>query len=67
MARALRCRPFVMADVVASTCIDVKDGACQEACRVESIYAGGRMMYIQPDECIDCGLSRLPGRRDFRQ
>jgi hypothetical protein len=28
MARALRCRTFVMAYVIASTCIDVKDGAC---------------------------------------
>jgi NAD-dependent dihydropyrimidine dehydrogenase PreA subunit len=45
-----------MAYVIASTCIDVKDGACQEVCPVECIYEGGRMMYIQPDECIDCGL-----------
>jgi NAD-dependent dihydropyrimidine dehydrogenase PreA subunit len=47
---------IVMAYVIASTCIDVKDGACQDVCPVESIYEGGRMMYIQPDECIDCGL-----------
>ncbi|HEV7718559.1 MAG TPA: ferredoxin [Arsenicitalea sp.] len=45
-----------MAYVIASTCIDVKDGACQEVCPVESIYEGGRMMYIHPDECINCGL-----------
>jgi NAD-dependent dihydropyrimidine dehydrogenase PreA subunit len=45
-----------MAYVIASTCIDVKDGACQEACPVECIYEGGRMMYIQPHECVDCGL-----------
>jgi NAD-dependent dihydropyrimidine dehydrogenase PreA subunit len=45
-----------MAYVIASTCIDVKDGACQEVCPVECIYEGGRMMYIQPDECISCGL-----------
>jgi len=56
MARALRRRKLVMAYVIASTCIGVKDGACQEACPVECIYEGGRMMYIQPDECIDCGL-----------
>jgi Fe-S-cluster-containing hydrogenase component 2 len=42
--------------VIASACIDVKDGACQDVCPVESIYQGGRMMYIQPGECIDCGL-----------
>jgi len=23
---------------------------------VECIYEGGRMMYIQPDECINCGI-----------
>ena len=45
-----------MAYVIASACIDVKDGACQDVCPVECIYEGGRMMYIQPDECIDCGL-----------
>jgi ferredoxin len=45
-----------MSYVIASTCIDVKDGACQDVCPVECIYEGARMMYIQPDECIDCGL-----------
>jgi Fe-S-cluster-containing hydrogenase component 2 len=45
-----------MTYVIASACIDVKDGACQDVCPVESIYQGGRMMYIQPEECIDCGL-----------
>ena len=45
-----------MTYVIASACIDVKDGACQDVCPVECIYEGGRMMYIQPDECIDCGL-----------
>jgi NAD-dependent dihydropyrimidine dehydrogenase PreA subunit len=45
-----------MAYIVAASCIDVKDGACQDVCPVECIYEGGRMMYIQPDECIDCGL-----------
>ena len=42
--------------VVTSTCIDVKDGICQKVCPVECIYEGGRMMYIQPDECIGCGI-----------
>lgn len=45
-----------MTYLVASTCIDVKDGACQEVCPVDCIYEGGRMMYIQPTECINCGL-----------
>jgi Fe-S-cluster-containing hydrogenase component 2 len=45
-----------MAYVVASSCIDVKDGACQEVCPVDCIYEGGRMMYIHQEECISCGL-----------
>ncbi|MGL1659460.1 indolepyruvate ferredoxin oxidoreductase subunit alpha, partial [Vibrio parahaemolyticus] len=32
------------------------DGACQTVCPVECIYEGGRMMYIHPDECINCGI-----------
>jgi len=42
--------------VIAAPCIDVKDGACVKVCPVDCIYEGGRMYYIQPDECIDCGL-----------
>jgi NAD-dependent dihydropyrimidine dehydrogenase PreA subunit len=45
-----------MTYVITSTCIDVKDGTCQKVCPVECIYEGGRMMYIQPDECISCGV-----------
>jgi len=42
--------------VVTTACIDVKDGACQVSCPVDCIYEGGAMMYIQPEECINCGL-----------
>lgn len=45
-----------MAYVITTPCIDVKDGACTRACPVDCIYEGGRMFYIQPDECINCGL-----------
>lgn len=45
-----------MAYVIGSACIDVKDGACVKCCPVDCIYVGGRMLYIQPDECIDCGI-----------
>lgn len=45
-----------MTYVIVSPCIDVKDGACQDVCPVACIYEGGRMMYIQPEECINCGL-----------
>jgi NAD-dependent dihydropyrimidine dehydrogenase PreA subunit len=42
--------------VIAEPCVDVKDGACVRVCPVDCIYEGGRMFYIQPDECIDCGI-----------
>ncbi|MFE9322538.1 ferredoxin [Nocardia sp. NPDC052278] len=29
--------------------------ACIEECPVDCIYEGGRMLYIHPDECVDCG------------
>ena len=45
-----------MTYVIAETCIDVKDGVCTEACPVDCIYEGGRMYYIQPDECVNCAL-----------
>ncbi len=44
-----------MTYVITTACIDVKDGACMKACPVDCIYIGGRMMYIHPTECIDCG------------
>ena len=45
-----------MAYVITEACIDVKDLSCVKACPVECIYVGGRMLYIQPDECINCAL-----------
>jgi NAD-dependent dihydropyrimidine dehydrogenase PreA subunit len=44
-----------MTYVVTSACIDVKDRSCIAECPVDCIYEGGRMMYIHPNECIDCG------------
>ena len=44
-----------MAYVITEACVDVKDLAYIKACPVECIYTGGRMLYIQPDECVDCG------------
>ena len=41
--------------VIAEPCIDVKDKSCIEECPVDCIYEGSRMLYIQPDECVDCG------------
>ncbi|MFE5478489.1 ferredoxin [Nocardia sp. NPDC056541] len=44
-----------MTYVIAEPCVDVKDRACIEECPVDCIYEGDRMLYIQPDECVDCG------------
>jgi len=44
-----------MTYVIASPCIDVKDRACVDECPVDCIYEGARMLYIHPDECVDCG------------
>ncbi|MDO0939359.1 ferredoxin family protein [Streptomyces sp. DG2A-72] len=44
-----------MTYVIAQPCIDVKDKACIDECPVDCIYEGPRMLYIHPDECVDCG------------
>jgi len=41
--------------VIALPCVDLKDKACVEECPVDCIYEGDRMLYIHPDECVDCG------------
>jgi NAD-dependent dihydropyrimidine dehydrogenase PreA subunit len=45
----------VVTYVIAQPCIDVLDRACVEECPVDCIYEGERMLYIHPDECVDCG------------
>ena len=54
-----------MAYVICEPCIDVMDKACVEVCPVDCIYEPDatnltpekrkNMLYIHPDECIDCG------------
>lgn len=46
-----------MTYVVTETCIDLKDKSCIEVCPVDCIHEADedRMVYIDPDECIDCG------------
>lgn len=44
-----------MTYVIAQPCVDILDRACVEVCPVDCIYEGGRSLYIQPDECVDCG------------
>ncbi|MGQ0630321.1 MAG: ferredoxin [Sporichthyaceae bacterium] len=41
--------------VIAEACLDVMDKACIEECPVDCIYTGERKLYINPQECIDCG------------
>jgi NAD-dependent dihydropyrimidine dehydrogenase PreA subunit len=41
--------------VIAEPCVDLLDKACIEECPVDCIYEGDRMLYIHPDECVDCG------------
>ena len=55
---------FVMAYVIAEPCIGTKDTACVDACPVDCIhpkkddprFEGEELIYIDPVECIDCGL-----------
>ena len=46
-----------MTYVVTETCIDLKDKSCIEVCPVDCIHEADedRMVYIDPEECIDCG------------
>ncbi len=46
-----------MAYVIAEPYINVKDQSCVAVCPVDCIHGkeSDSMLYIQPDECIDCG------------
>ena len=51
-----------MSYYIVEPCVGVKDGACVEVCPVDCIhprpdspeFAEATMLYINPDECIDC-------------
>ncbi|MGA2583159.1 MAG: ferredoxin family protein [Tepidisphaeraceae bacterium] len=53
-----------MAYIIALPCIGVKDASCVEACPINCIhptknepgYQDSTMLYIDPSECIDCGM-----------
>jgi NAD-dependent dihydropyrimidine dehydrogenase PreA subunit len=38
--------------------VDVTDKSCVQECPVDCIYEGARMLYINPDECVDCGACK---------
>jgi len=52
-----------MAFIITEPCIKTKDTACVDVCPVDCIhprkneegFAAAEMLYIHPDECIDCG------------
>ena len=44
-----------MTMVVTQPCIGCKDKACLVVCPVECFHEDETMVYIDPDECIDCG------------
>ena len=47
-----------MAYVITDACIGTKDRSCVDVCPVDCIHDEGdadQMLYIDPDECIDCG------------
>ena len=48
-----------MTYVIGSACVDVMDKACVQECPADCIYEGARSLYINPDECVDCGACRL--------
>jgi NAD-dependent dihydropyrimidine dehydrogenase PreA subunit len=48
-----------MTYVIGSACVDVMDKSCVQECPVDCIYEGARSLYINPDECVDCGACKL--------
>jgi NAD-dependent dihydropyrimidine dehydrogenase PreA subunit len=48
-----------MTYVIGSACVDVKDMSCVQECPVDCIYEGERSLYINPEECVDCGACKL--------
>ena len=52
-----------LAYIITEPCVGTKDTACVDVCPVDCIhprkdepeFAAAEMLYIHPDECIDCG------------
>ncbi len=43
-----------MAYVVAEPCVDCKYTDCVVVCPCDCFHEGERMLYIAPDDCVDC-------------
>ena len=46
-----------MTYIVNDKCIKCKHTDCVDVCPVDCFYEGENMLVINPDECIDCGVS----------
>ena len=44
-----------MAFVVTQPCFGCKYTDCVVVCPADCFYEGEQMLYIHPDECVDCG------------
>ncbi len=47
-----------MTYIITQPCIDTTDQSCVDVCPVDCIHfeeGVDKMLYIDPDECIDCG------------
>ena len=52
-----------VAYIICEPCVNTKDTACVDVCPVDCIhprkdepaFSAAEMLYIHPDECIDCG------------
>lgn len=53
-----------MTYVISSACVDVMHKSCVPECPVDCIYEGARSLYINPDECVDCGACRIACEED---
>ena len=53
-----------MTYVIGSACVDVMDKSCVQECPADCIYEGARSLYINPDECVDCGACKLVCRME---
>jgi ferredoxin len=51
---AQQSQELIMTHVVAEPCFACKYTDCVVVCPVECFYEGDKMVYIHPDECIDC-------------
>ncbi len=48
-----------MTYVITEPCVDCKDRSCVQECPTDCIYEGDRMLYIHPEECVDCGACEV--------